>query len=92
MRRGLEALNITDARPKEMGAEGFTAPVMPCADHSGHNKIFIAQWDGTKYVKASDWIEPLKDKAQPLIDEVAKSYATSTTGWPKRTEPCEKSS
>jgi branched-chain amino acid transport system substrate-binding protein len=93
MRRGLEALNITDARLKEMGAEGFTAPVkVSCADHSGHNKIFIAQWDGTKYVKASDWIEPLKDKVRPLIDEAAKSYSTSTTGWPKRTEACEKSS
>lgn len=93
VRRGLENLNITDARWKEMGAEGFAAPIkVSCGDHNGHHKVFIAEWDGSKWVKASDWIEPIKDKVRPLIEEDAKKYAASNTGWPKRSESCDKSS
>ncbi|HRE20749.1 MAG TPA: ABC transporter substrate-binding protein [Rhabdaerophilum sp.] len=91
VRRGLEALNITEARFKEMGMEGFAAPVkVSCTDHNGHNKVFISQWDGSKYVKASDWIEPLKNIVRPLIEEAAKDYEAKNTGWPKRTEACDK--
>ncbi|MGL4635827.1 MAG: ABC transporter substrate-binding protein [Beijerinckiaceae bacterium] len=93
MREGLEALNITDARLKEMGMEGFAAPVrVSCTDHNGHHKVFISEWDGTKYVKASDWIEPMKDEVRPLIEAAAKEYAEKNAGWPKRTEACAKAS
>jgi branched-chain amino acid transport system substrate-binding protein len=93
MRRGLETLEITAARLKEIGAEGFMAPMkVSCADHNGHNAAFMAQWDGTKYVKASDWIEPLKDKVNPLIESASKDYVGANAGWPKRTEACDKSS
>jgi amino acid/amide ABC transporter substrate-binding protein, HAAT family (TC 3.A.1.4.-) len=61
-----------------------------CTDHNGHNKVFISQWDGTKYVKGSDWIEPLKNIVRPLIEEAAKDYEAKNTGWPKRTEACDK--
>jgi branched-chain amino acid transport system substrate-binding protein len=93
VRRGLEALNITDARWRELGLEGFAAPIhLSCADHNGHNGIYLAQWDGTKWTKASDWIEPIKDKVLPLIESAAASYVAATAGWPKRTEACDKSS
>ncbi len=93
MRRGLETLEISAARLKEIGADGFMAPMkVSCADHNGHNAAFMAQWDGTKYVKASDWIEPLKDKVNPLIDQASKDYVGANAGWPKRSEPCDKSS
>jgi branched-chain amino acid transport system substrate-binding protein len=93
MRRGLESLNITAARLKEMGAEGFAAPMrVSCDDHNGHNSAYMAKWDGTKWVKGSDWIEPLKAKVQPLIDTAAKDYATANAGWPKRSESCDKAS
>jgi branched-chain amino acid transport system substrate-binding protein len=89
VRKGFEALNITEARLKEMGMEGFAAPVrVTCNDHNGHHKVFVAEWDGSKYVKASDWIEPLKDEVRPLIEAAAKDYAEKNAGWPKRTEPC----
>ena len=69
MRRGLETLNITAARLKELGAEGFAAPMkVTCDDHNGHNSAYMQQWDGTKWVKVSDWIAPIKDKVDPLID------------------------
>ena len=93
VRRGLENLNITEARWKEMGADGFAAPLkVSCGDHNGHHKVFVAEWDGTKWVKASDWIEPIKDKVRPLIEADAKKYAEANAGWPKRTEACDKSS
>jgi branched-chain amino acid transport system substrate-binding protein len=93
VRRGLESLNITDARLKELGLGGFAAPVhVTCADHNGHHAVFVARWDGTKWVKNSDWITPIKDEVMPLINATAKEYAEKNTGWPKRTEPCDKSS
>jgi branched-chain amino acid transport system substrate-binding protein len=93
MRRGLESMNITEARLAEMGMKDFAAPVrVSCTDHNGHHKVFISEWDGTKYVKASDWMEPLKDEVRPLIEAAAKDYAEKNTGWPKRTEACDKPS
>jgi branched-chain amino acid transport system substrate-binding protein len=93
VRRGLETLRITPARWKEIGLEGFAAPIsVSCSDHNGHHGIYLAQWDGTKWTKGSDWIEPIKDKVIPLIETAAKEYAAANAGWPKRTEPCDKSS
>ena len=38
VRRGLETLNISDARWKEIGFQGFAAPIsgVNCTDHNGH--------------------------------------------------------
>lgn len=91
VRRGFEAMNITDARLKEMGMEDFANPVkLACNDHNGHNKVFVSQWDGSKYVKASDWMEPIKNIVRPLIEQEAKDYVAKDAGWPKRTVACEK--
>ena len=93
VRRGLESLNITQDRLKQLGADGFAAPMsVSCSDHNGHRAAYMAEWDGTKWTKGSDWIEPIKDKVVPLINDAAKEYATSNTGWPKRSEPCDKAS
>jgi branched-chain amino acid transport system substrate-binding protein len=93
VRRGLETINITEARLKEIGASGF-APVtrVTCDDHNGHNDVFVVQWDGAKWVKASDNIKPIVEKVIPLADAAAKDYAEKNAGWPKRTETCDKSS
>lgn len=92
VRRGLEALDITEARLKEMGMAGFAAPVkLSCEDHSGHNKVFVGQWDGQKWVQGSDWIEPMKDRVRPLLEQAAKDYATANS-WPARTEACQRGS
>jgi len=93
VRRGLETLKISQARWKEIGLENFAAPIsVSCSDHNGHHGIYLAQWDGTKWTKASEWIEPIKDKVMPLIESQAKEYVGANAGWPKRTEPCDKSS
>jgi len=93
VRRGLEALNITDARWKEMGLPGFARPIhLSCADHNGHSGISLVEWDGTKWATTVPSIEPIKDKVLPLINSTAEDYVKAAAGWPKRTETCDKSS
>src|SRR6186713_2201937 len=93
VRRGFETLNITEARWKEMGFEGFAAPIkVTCDDHNGHHSAYMQQWDGTKWVKVSDWISPMKDKVRPMLEAAAKDYVSKDPAWPKRSEPCDKSS
>jgi branched-chain amino acid transport system substrate-binding protein len=93
VRRGLETLNISDARWTELGLPGFAASIhLSCADHNGHNDIYLVEWDGNKWTNASGWIEPIKDKVLPLIDSAATNYVAANAGWRKRTEACDKSS
>ena len=89
MRMGLEALNLTAERLKELGLEGFAHPMkVTCKDHAGSHPVFIQEWDGTKWVKASDWIEPMTDVVRPLLEAAAKDYEEKNAPWPARTEPC----
>lgn len=94
VRRGLETLHITEARWKELGFPNFAAPLtgISCSDHNGHQAAYLQQWDGTKWVKISDWIEPMKEKVEPLLQKAAADYVQKNAGWPKRTEGCDKSS
>ena len=93
VRRGLETLNITEARWKELGFANFAAPVrVTCTDHNGHSPAYMQQWDGTKWVKISDWIQPMNNMVEPLLKEAAADYVKKNTGWPKRTEACDKGS
>ena len=80
---------LEGARPR--GLRGADHSVT-CADHNGHHSAYMQQWDGTKWVKVSDWIAPMKDKVRPLLEAAAKDYVVQEPGWPKRTEPCDKSS
>jgi branched-chain amino acid transport system substrate-binding protein len=92
VRRGFENLDITEARLKEMGMEGFAAPVrITCGDHNGHHKVYVAQWDGQKWTRGSDWMSPMSDKVRPLLEAAAKDFAEKNN-WPKRSEACDKRS
>ena len=93
VRRGLESLNIDAARFKAIGLPEFGSPIhVTCADHNGHSPAYMQQWNGTKWVKVSGWIEPMKDKVEPLLQDAAADYVKKNAGWPKRTEACDKSS
>jgi len=90
---GLEHLKVDQKRLKELGAEGMMPDInVTCSDHEGSGKVMFQQWDGTKWVKVSDWIAPMKDKVRPLLEAAAKDYVSKNQPWPKRTEPCDKSS
>lgn len=89
MRIGLESLDLTADRLKEIGLEGFAYPMkVTCDDHGGSHPVFIQEWDGAKWQMASDWIEPMTDVVKPLLAQAAKDYAEKNAPWPKRTEPC----
>jgi branched-chain amino acid transport system substrate-binding protein len=93
VRRGLETLNITQERWKELGFPNFGTSVhVTCTDHNGHSPTYMQQWTGTKWVRISDWIQPMKEKVMPLLDAAAADYVKKNAGWPKRTEACDKSS
>ena len=93
VRRGLEGLDITADRMKAIGLENFADPLkLSCSDHNGHKAAFVQEWDGTKYAKITNPIEPVANKVDPLLDAAAKDYVEKNTGWPKRTEVCDKSS
>lgn len=89
MRNGLENLDITEARLKEMGMEGFALPMkLSCEDHSGHHKVYVVEWDGKDWQKSGDWFSPDVDMVKPLLKKAAEDYAASNAPWPERTEAC----
>ncbi len=91
VRRGLETLNITDADWTKLGFPKFGTPIhVTCADHNGHSPVYMAQWDGKAWHRISDWIKPMNDKVEPLLKQSAADYVKKNSGWPKRTEPCDK--
>lgn len=93
VRRGLETMNLSAARLKELGFEGFAEPIaMNCTDHNGHKASFVQEFDGKGYKPVTKPISPLTEKVAPLQEAAAKDYVEKNTGWPKRTESCDKAS
>jgi branched-chain amino acid transport system substrate-binding protein len=52
----------------------------------------MAKWQGTKWTQGFICIGTFHTKSTPLIESAAKDYSTANAGWPKRMEPCDKSS
>ncbi len=76
MRWGLENLDITEARIKELGAEGLMQPLkVTCKDHEGGGLVKFQQWDGSKWEVISDWIEADRALVRPMIEASARKYA-----------------
>jgi branched-chain amino acid transport system substrate-binding protein len=91
VRRGLETLDIGPARWADLGLAGFGAPLkVSCSDHNGHQATYLQQWDGAKWVKVSDWVAPMTERVQPLLDAAARDYVSKDPAWPPRSEPCDK--
>jgi branched-chain amino acid transport system substrate-binding protein len=92
VRRGLETLDIGLARWADLGLAGFGAPLkVSCSDHNGHQATYLQQWDGAKWVKVSDWVAPMTERVQPLLDAAARDYVSKDPAWPPRSETCDKS-
>ncbi len=92
VRRGLETLNVTEARWREIGLPGFAGPIqLTCQDHNGHRPAFMQRWDGTKWAQVSGLIQPASDRLTKLLDEAATDYVDKASGWPKRMETCDRS-
>ncbi|MEO0327713.1 MAG: ABC transporter substrate-binding protein [Pseudomonadota bacterium] len=86
MRLGLEKFDLSEARLKEIGLEGFTAPLKgSCADHESGGSVFIQQWNGSAFEKVSDPIAPMTDVVRPLLQAAADKYVSEQTGWQTQT-------
>jgi branched-chain amino acid transport system substrate-binding protein len=89
VRRGLEGLDLTAARLAELGLDGFMPAVkITCADHSGAHEVYVQQWDGTSWQRASDWFAPMTDVVRPMLEQAASEYVKANQPWPARAEPC----
>lgn len=84
VRWGLENLDLTEERLKELGMEGFTNPVkVSCEDHETGGPVMIQQWDGEKWNFVSDWVPPMRDVVRPLIEKAAADYAAENSITPR---------
>jgi branched-chain amino acid transport system substrate-binding protein len=87
VRLGLENIKLDEARLKELGLAGFTAPVIgSCQDHENGGAIFVQQWDGSDWVRKTDLIPPMEDVVQPLLTAAAAKYVSDKSGW--KTQNC----
>jgi branched-chain amino acid transport system substrate-binding protein len=76
MRWGLENLNITAARLKDLGLEGLVQPIKTgCNDHVGAHTARIHTWTGKEWKVTSDWYQADGKFLAPMIQAQAKKYA-----------------
>jgi branched-chain amino acid transport system substrate-binding protein len=76
VRWGLENLNLTEARLKELGFEGVLSPIkVSCADHEGTRMGRIQTWDGKNWKITSDWYTSDDNVILPMVKEAAARYA-----------------
>ena len=76
MQWGIEHLNITDQRLKELGATGLMPPLkVSCFDHEGSGLVKFQQWDGAKWHVLTGWMEPDRKLVRGMVEEDAAKYA-----------------
>jgi branched-chain amino acid transport system substrate-binding protein len=76
IRWGIENLQISEARLKELGAANFMQPLkVTCADHEGGGAVKFQQWDGNQWKIITDWIQPDKELVRGMIEQSAAAYA-----------------
>src|SRR5215471_17946253 len=76
VRWGLENLDITADRIKQLGFEGELRPVkVSCADHEGARVGRIQTWDGKDWKITSDWYTSDDSVIAPMVKEAAAKYA-----------------
>jgi branched-chain amino acid transport system substrate-binding protein len=71
LKAGLESI-------KDFTAEGLMPPTTITAeDHQGGGRGRVAQWDGTKWVKKSDWMSAYQDVVWDLIRKSASEFKST---------------
>ncbi len=83
LRWGLENIDMTEARIDELGLTGMVPPFKTsCDDHTGKSGGWMLEWDGEKFVKASDHLVPNTEGYADLIASSAAEYAEANQPWP----------
>ena len=76
VRWGLENLNLTAERLKQLGFEGVLTPIkVSCEDHEGTRSGRIHTWDGKNWKITSDWYTADDNVIAPMVKEAAARYA-----------------
>lgn len=76
VRWGIENLSLDQKRISQLGVAGMLQPLkVTCNDHEGAREARIHQWDGTKWVFVSGWIEADNSVIRPMVDEASAKYA-----------------
>ncbi|PWV60197.1 ABC transporter substrate-binding protein [Plasticicumulans acidivorans] len=76
VRWGLEHLNLTHERLKELGVDGLLPPMKTsCLDHEGQAPVIFSQWDGRKWNVISEHVDTDQALVRPLVEESAAKYA-----------------
>ena len=76
VRWGLENLDLTARRLKELGFEGVLKPIkVSCDDHEGARTGRIQTWDGKNWKLASDWFASDDNVIAPMVKDAAAKYA-----------------
>jgi branched-chain amino acid transport system substrate-binding protein len=76
VRWGLENLNLSEARIKELGAAGMFPPIKTsCLDHEGSGMVRFQQWDGKGFKALTPFMSGDKDLVRKMVDESAAKYA-----------------
>jgi branched-chain amino acid transport system substrate-binding protein len=77
VRWGIEHLNLTAERIKQLGFEGMIGPIkVSCTDHEGARLSRVHQWDGKQWKVISDWYTADDTILAPLVKDTAAKYAT----------------
>ncbi|WP_378948633.1 ABC transporter substrate-binding protein [Mesorhizobium sp. ANAO-SY3R2] len=83
MRWGLENLKLDADALVSLGTDQMIGPFSTsCGDHAGHAAAWMLQWDGARFVKASDSLGADPEMIAPLVETEAKKFADSHTLWP----------
>jgi branched-chain amino acid transport system substrate-binding protein len=76
VRWGLEHLDLSEARIKELGAAGMFPPIKTsCADHEGSGMVRFQQWDGKGFKALTPFMAGDKAFIRKMVDESAAKYA-----------------
>jgi branched-chain amino acid transport system substrate-binding protein len=85
VREGMENLDLTEARLKELGFAGMMRPIkVTCDDHEGKGGVLFQQWTGKEWKIVSDWIEPMHDVVRPMMVASAQKFAEENKVTPRQ--------
>ena len=77
VRWGIEHLDLTADRIKQLGFEGMIGPIkVSCSDHEGTRLSRVHQWDGKQWKVISDWYTADDTILAPMVKDTAAKYAT----------------
>lgn len=76
VRWGLEHINLTEARLKELGAAGLFPPVKTsCSDHEGSGMVKFQQWDGKQFNTLTGFMAGDRAMVHNMVEQGAAKYA-----------------